>query len=308
MYNTRAKRLRRVWMFIANIAILVGFGIGYYFLFAAIVDTPAEYEMKRQIAELEQQYKILNERFEFVEEVLNDVEARDRNVFHVLFEAEPYDVRNDFRTSWWNRYESIKGMRNKELGDMLMDSTTSHALKVDLLRQESVYLIDTMSNMGTALNYIPSIQPVINNGLTLLTASYGMRMHPFYKTLSMHEGVDYTVPEGTRVFATADGTVTDITSKSSPTGMSIVISHGNGYETVFNHLDAIHVRKGQSVRKGDIIALSGNTGLSMMPHLHYAIRYKGNSVDPVNYFFMELSPAQYEQIIRIARSGMQSFD
>ena len=140
-----------------------------------------------------------------------------------------------------------------------------------------------------------------------LTASYGMRIHPFYRTLQSHQGVDYTVPEGSRVFATADGRVKEIATRSTA-GRTIVIDHGNGYETSYSHLLAVNVRRGQEVRRGDIIGLSGNTGLSIAPHLHYEVRHNGMRVDPIHYFFMELSPVEYQRIIRIAQSGMQSFD
>ena len=151
-------------------------------------------------------------------------------------------------------------------------------------------------------------QPVINNDLTLVTASFGMRIHPFYKSLSQHNGVDFTVPEGSRVFATADGTVTEATRRNSPTGLTVTIDHGNGYQTRYGHLSKTSVKRGQKVNRGDIIALSGNSGLSLAPHLHYEVIYNGQSVDPLNYFFMELSPAEYHRLIRIAQSGMQSFD
>ena len=135
-----------------------------------------------------------------------------------------------------------------------------------------------------------------------------MRIHPFYKTLQSHQGVDYTIPEGSRVFATADGVVRDAAQRNSTQGQTVVIDHGNGYETSYSHLSKINVRKGQRVSRGEIIALSGDTGLSLAPHLHYEVIYNGQPVDPVNYFFMELSPAEYHRLIRIAQSGMQSFD
>ena len=166
-------------------------------------------------------------------------------------------------------------------------------------------LLDTV---GDGRNRIPAIQPVINQQLTLLTASYGMRIHPFYKTLQSHQGVDYTIPEGSRVFATADGVVRDVALRNSTSGQTVVIDHGNGYETSYSHLLAVNVRRGQEVRRGDIIGLSGNTGLSIAPHLHYEVRHNGMRVDPIHYFFMELSPVEYQRIIRIAQSGMQSFD
>ena len=161
---------------------------------------------------------------------------------------------------------------------------------------------------GRAVSYTHLIQPVINKQLTLLTASYGMRIHPFYKTLQSHQGVDYTIPEGSRVFATADGVVRDVALRNSTSGQTVVIDHGNGYETSYSHLSKINVRKGQRVSRGEIIALSGDTGLSLSPHLHYEVRLNGMRVDPIHYFFMELTPTEYQRLMRIAQSGMQSFD
>ena len=135
-----------------------------------------------------------------------------------------------------------------------------------------------------------------------------MRIHPFYKTLTAHQGVDYTVPEGTRVFATADGVVKEINTRSTTGGITVVLSHGNGYETAYSNLSRVGVTRGQRVRRGDIIAFSGNTGLSLAPHLHYEVRKDGMRVDPIHYFFLELDPARYRRMIRIAQSGMQSFD
>ena len=123
-----------------------------------------------------------------------------------------------------------------------------------------------------------------------------------------HNGVDFDLPEGSRVFATADGTVTEATRRNSSTGLTVTIDHGNGYQTRYGHLSKTSVKRGQKVNRGDIIALSGNSGLSLAPHLHYEVIYNGQPVDPVNYFFMELSPAEYHRLIRIAQSGMQSFD
>ncbi len=133
-------------------------------------------------------------------------------------------------------------------------------------------------------------------------------IHPFYKTLQSHQGVDYTIPEGSRVFATADGVVRDAAQRNSTQGQTVVIDHGNGYETSYSHLSKINVRKGQTVRRGDIIALSGDTGLSLAPHLHYEVRLDGMRVDPIHYFFMELTPTEYQRLMRIAQTGMQSFD
>jgi murein DD-endopeptidase MepM/ murein hydrolase activator NlpD len=184
------------------------------------------------------------------------------------------------------------------------------ALEQKLQRLEESYneLDASLSQLGSSRNNIPSIQPVINHELTLLTAPYGVLMHPFYRTMQPHQGVDYTLPEGSRIFATADGIVKEVRGKNSTSGVTVVIDHRNGYVTSYSHLQSAKVKRGRKVHRGDIIALSGNTGLSLAPHLHYEVRYNGVRVDPIHYFFMELTPDEYQRIMRIAQSGMQSFD
>ena len=194
---------------------------------------------------------------------------------------------------------------------MLKDLTANtDILEQKLSELESTYneLQSKIESYGESSNNIPSIQPVINHQLTLLTAGYGMLMHPFYRTLQSHQGVDYTIPEGESIFATADGVVKDVLGTTSTSGITVVIDHGNGYTTSYSHLQKAKVKRRQKVRRGDIIALSGNSGLSLSPHLHYEVRYEGMRVDPVHYFFMELTPDEYQKILRVAQSGMQSFD
>jgi murein DD-endopeptidase MepM/ murein hydrolase activator NlpD len=123
-----------------------------------------------------------------------------------------------------------------------------------------------------------------------------------------HHGIDYLIPEGTAVFATADGTIKSLSEKNTSHGKAVTIDHGNGYETSYSHLLDIRVKKGQKVKRGDIIALSGNSGLSFAPHLHYEVIFNDTRVDPVHYFFLELTPEEYQRIIRISLSSMQSFD
>jgi murein DD-endopeptidase MepM/ murein hydrolase activator NlpD len=197
---------------------------------------------------------------------------------------------------------------NRRLTTELSAGVDAIELKMSQLEGSYIRLQDNIQQTGKGLNNLPSIQPVINNRLTLLTAGYGTLMHPFYRTLQSHQGVDYTVAEGSSMFATADGTVKEISDKSSTLGKTIVIDHGNGYQTSYSHLLSTLVRRGQKVERGDIIALSGNSGLSLAPHLHYEVRFNGLRVDPIHYFFMELSPVEYSRIIRISQSGMQSFD
>ena len=165
-----------------------------------------------------------------------------------------------------------------------------------------------ISNETLSINCVPGIQPVNNRQLTLLAAGKKPLINPFHRAMREHHGVDYLVPEGTAVFATADGMVKSLSEKNTSHGKAITIDHGNGYETSYSHLLDIRVKKGQEVKRGDIIALSGNSGLSFAPHLHYEVIYNDTRVDPVHYFFLELNPEEYQRIIRIALSSMQSFD
>jgi murein DD-endopeptidase MepM/ murein hydrolase activator NlpD len=171
--------------------------------------------------------------------------------------------------------------------------------------EDMMYAYETTS---LSIDCIPAIQPVNNRQLTLLAAGKKPLINPFHRTIREHHGVDYLVPEGTPVFATADGTVKILSEKNSSHGKAVTISHANGYETSYSHLLDIRVKKGQKVKRGDIIALSGNSGLSFVPHLHYEVIYNDTRVDPIHYFFLELKPDEYQQMIRIALSSMQSFD
>ncbi len=302
--HVKEKTVRFLIRFFGWIGMAVLFYIGFSFFF----DTPVEHRMKRSTVELRRQYELLNARYDSVETVLQNVVERDRNVFKILFEAEPYDLESEAGADLWMTYDQLLDKSTRELSAELNAKTQALEKKAAKLGADYTRLGQHLEEAGTATDYIPAIQPVINPDLTLLTASFGLRIHPFYKSLTQHQGVDYTVPEGSRVFATADGVVKDVVRSNSSSGLSVVITHGDNYETRYNHLSKANVRRGQSVKRGDIIALTGNTGLSLTPHLHYEVHHKGRRVDPIHYFFMELSPYDYRRIREISRSGMQSFD
>ncbi|MEG1700286.1 MAG: M23 family metallopeptidase [Alistipes sp.] len=304
----RKRRKQRILRATVHFFVWAGMAVLYYFGFSIFFDTPIEYELKHSTDQLHREYETLSQRYDSLTVVLDNVAARDRNVFQTLFESDPYDFDSEFVNKQSATYENIISRSSRRLRREFREQTTAMEHELSQLNDSYLNLQAYIDSAGRNCNYIPSIQPVINKQLTLLTASYGMRYHPFYKTLQSHQGVDYTIPEGSRVFATADGTVRDVAMRNSTSGMTVVIDHGNGYETSYGHLQEANVRKGQTVRRGDIIALSGDTGLSLTPHLHYEVRYNGMRVDPIHYFFMELSPSQYQRIMRIAQTGMQSFD
>ena len=297
----RKRRKQNIIRATIHFFVWAGVAVLYYIGFSVFFDTPVEYELKHSTDRLRREYTALVQRYDTLTTVMRNLSERDRNVFRILFESDPYDFDSEYERKQAATYENIFNRSSRRLKRELRERVNEMERQLETLNASYLELQARIDTAGRRCDNIPSIQPVINKQLTLLTASYGMRIHPFYKTLQSHQGVDYTIPEGSRVFATADGTVREVAQRNSTSGQTVVIDHGNGYETSYNHLSKINVRKGQQVRRGD-------TGLSLAPHLHYEVRYNGMRVDPIHYFFMELSPTEYQRLMRIAQSGMQSFD
>lgn len=309
-HNTPRKHLSRkqqVARFVVSAFAWLGAAILYYLFFSIFVDTPMEYELKHRADRMKSEYEALEGRYDTLMLVLENLSERDRGVFRSLFESDPYNFDTAYAEERDATYEAMFSRSTRRLKRDLRDRTTALEKRMEELNESYQTLHKAIEKRGTESHNIPSIQPVINPELSLLTTSYGMRIHPFYKTLTSHQGVDYAIPEGSRVFATADGKVKEV-RRSSTQGQTVIIDHGNGYETSYSHLQRISVVRNQQVRRGDIIALSGDTGLSLAPHLHYEVRLNGMRVDPIHYFFQELNPIEYERLIRIAQSGMQAFD
>lgn len=283
--------------------ILMWWGVMYF-----AVDMPAEYKLRHSTDDLRNEYNELSERYDSLCNVLDNVVQRDENVFRKLFESNPYDLSADVDNERIALYEELTQMDAEELMEVL-DGYLQHTERQE---QEIVYAYEdlqyNLSNGVLSVDCIPAIQPVNNRQLTLLAAGKKPLINPFHRTMREHHGVDYLIPEGTAVFATADGVVKSLSEKNTSHGKAITIDHGNGYETSYSHLLDIRVKKGQKVKRGDIIALSGNSGLSFAPHLHYEVIFNDTRVDPVHYFFLELNPEEYQRMIRIALSSMQSFD
>ena len=306
--ESRASRIGAVvWRVFSGILTFGGVLIGIYLLFT-LFDTPSQRKQRVSNEQLMADYVALETRYDTIRKVLDNVIERDKNVFRILFESEPYEFRDNSAEIRWENRERLATMSEtelyRELGERMNRLEQSEKHLASLFERMS----SAVDSMGTKANNIPAIQPAINTELTLLTAPYGMLIHPFYKSLVSHQGVDYTVPVGSRVFATADGKVKEVKTSKTTSGRYIIIDHGGGYETQYSHLSRIDVKKGNKVKRGDIIGLTGNSGLSLSPHLHYEVKFNGMRVDPTHYFFMELTPHEYQRMIEIAKSGMQSFD
>ena len=280
----------------------------WYAILAFAVDMPAEYKLRHSTDVLRAEYTKMSIRYDELAEVMDNVIARDENVFRKLFESNPYDLTIDDEQERIELHESLMGMENDELMELLDNRVQSAEQEKDILTCSYEDMMYAYQTTTLSIDCIPAIQPVNNRQLTLLAAGKKPLINPFHRTMREHHGVDYLVPEGTPIFATADGIVQTLSEKNTTHGKAITIDHGNGYQTSYSHLLDIRVKKGQRVKRGDIIALSGNSGLSFAPHLHYEVIFNGMRVDPVHYFFMELNAEEYQRIIRIALSSMQSFD
>lgn len=303
LFNKR-RAIPRLISFLVWIAMI----IMWWVIISLTIDMPMEYKLRHSTDGLRSEYLLMSERYDSLNNVLDNVVKRDENVFRKLFESNPYDLNADLDKDRIKLYEQLVDMDNDELSEILDDYMQNAVREESDLLSSYNDLIYNISTGVLSVDYVPAIQPVNNKQLTLLAAGKKPLINPFHRAMREHHGVDYLVPEGTPVFATADGVVKSLSEKNTSHGKAVTINHGNGYETSYSHLLDIRVKKGQNVKRGDIIALSGNSGLSFVPHLHYEVIYNDTRVDPVHYFFMELEPDEYQQIIRIALSSMQSFD
>ncbi len=296
---------RKLARLAVGVFVWLGVAVLYYLVFSFFFDTPVEHEMRRSLTALEGEYDKLSRRYEMLEKVFDNVAERDRNLYRTLYDSEPLAAE---RTAEPGRLDSLMTLTNRQLGETFFNRFTRTELRGQIERAWLDTLQSRLTARGAEMNAIPSIQPVIDPGLTRIATSFGRRIHPFYRTMVQHNGVDYAVPEQTRVFATADGTVVEAAVGRAATGTTLVIDHGNGYRTRYHHLSRVLPLAGARVRRGDIVALSGNTGLSLAPHLHYEITLDEVPVDPIHYFFYEFGPEEYEKVIRAAAVGMQSLD
>jgi murein DD-endopeptidase MepM/ murein hydrolase activator NlpD len=207
-----------------------------------------------------------------------------------------------------DRYNKLKDYFNAE---MLTDVTKKFdklgkQLYIQSKSFDEVYGL--VKNKAQMMASIPAIQPIANKDLTRLASGYGMRMHPIYKTEKMHSGMDFTSPVGTEIYATGDGIVAKVEYFGRGYGNNVIIYHGYGYESVYGHMSKMVARQGQKIKRGDIIGYVGNTGTSTGPHLHYEVRKNGNAINPVNFYYDDLTPEEYQKMVELSQQAGQSFD
>ena len=292
------------WLRQTGIYILSGIVLGVVFLYLFLVffPSPREKQLLREKEAMQSQMETLNRQVDQMQIVMTDLQQRDDNLYRVLFGAEPIplNIRQGTQRKI-SYYEEIAQMTNSQLSADL-------SLKVDVLEKELYVqaksydeVLELAKTQEIRMENIPAIQPVLNKDLKRVASGYGVRIDPVYHVRKFHQGMDFTAPTGTEVFATGNAKVSFVGWKQGY-GNTVILDHGFGYETLYAHLFKSLVRKGQKVRRSDVIALVGNTGKSTGPHLHYEVRLHGKPVDPRNYYFYDLSPEEYDQMIQLSNN------
>ena len=307
--KVRASVREKFFWIMKYVAAAIVVSIISYLVFPFFIDTPEVRKLRRENQELLFNFDIINKRIDQLRAVLEDLQKRDDNIYRIIFEAEP--VHSSVREAGMggvDRYSYLEGLSNSKI---IIETTK----KIDKLSKKA-YIQSRSFDEITVLakrkddmvRSIPAIMPISNKDLTRVASSFGMRIHPFYKVLKMHTGMDFTAPTGTEIYSTGDGVVKKIEFAQRGYGYHTVVDHGFGYETLYAHMSQIIVRPGQKVKRGTVIGYVGNTGTSVAPHLHYEVLRNGAPINPINYYFNDLTPEQYDKLLEIASQPTQSFD
>jgi murein DD-endopeptidase MepM/ murein hydrolase activator NlpD len=281
----------------------------YWVIFASFFDSPKEKALKREVEQMTIQYDLIHREMTNVENVLEDLQKTDDNLYRTIFEAEPIPATlRSGGVGGVNRYEALEGYTNSSLVIETANRLDKIRKKVYVQSKSFDDLILLSRKKEDMLRSVPAILPISNKDLTRTASGFGLRIHPIYKIIKFHYGMDFTAPAGTDVYATGNGVILAVLSSKRGLGNHIIVDHGFGYTSIYAHLSNFNVRVGQKVQRGDVIGFVGNTGTSVANHLHYEIKLNGVNVDPVNYYFEDLTAAEYERMIESASKTGQSFD
>jgi murein DD-endopeptidase MepM/ murein hydrolase activator NlpD len=300
---------QKFYRFLTYFTAILLIGIICNIVFALFFDTPKEKGLIRENNQLVSQYELLNNRFSLVENTLEDLQKRDDNIYRVIFEAEP--IPPSVRSAGFggaNKYKDLQGYKNSKL-------VTETALRLDKLTKQLYVqtksydeVIELAKNKEEMVASVPAIMPISNNDLRRTASGWGWRIHPIYKIRKFHYGMDFTASTGTEIYATGDGVIDLVESSLRGYGKRVVINHGFGYKSLYAHMNGFNVTKGQKVKRGEVIGFVGSTGTSTAPHLHYEVFKNNKKVNPVHYYFNDLSAEEFDKMIFISSNSGQSFD
>jgi murein DD-endopeptidase MepM/ murein hydrolase activator NlpD len=278
-------------------------------VFNRFVPKATERETDIKYGILKDDYTTLNDKLKLLQQQMAELEQRDNKVYRSIFEANPLpDSARAKQIEQKKELEKVSIKGDYELGTEIVKTLNNISARIAFQAGSYDAIDKLIHNQENKLASIPAIQPVSNKELTRIASGFGMRIHPIYGIAKMHNGLDFTAPQGTPIYATGDGTVTTA-NMATGTGNHVIINHGYGYETVYMHMVRIKATEGQRVKRGEVIGWVGSTGASTGPHCHYEVHINGTRVDPVYFFFNDLNAEQYDRLLKIAASGSaKSFD
>ena len=285
------------------------FGLIMVIVALNLFDSPKEKILKRELDKLVLEYELMDKDLTQLSAVLENIKDRDDNIYRVIFEADP--IPNSIRKAGiggTNRYKDLEGFDNSNL--LISTSKKIDQISKQLYIQSKSFdeVIEMALKKSEMMASIPAIQPVKNKELKRIASGYGRRIDPYYKKLKFHYGVDFSAPKGTPIYATGNGKVAKVQKSRRGFGNHVIINHGFGYESLYAHMTKYTVRKGQKVKRGDIIGYVGSSGKSTAPHLHYEVHKDGKKINPAYYFHNDLSPAEFDRMLELSSQENQSFD
>jgi len=311
-YNTNALRyeklvtplrvkLLRFFGFIAAALVTALILVSIAFRF---IPSPEAKLASAQYQNMKENYDVLNNKVQALQQEMASLENRDNQVYRSIFEANPLpDSARAKLTEQKKEVEKVEAMNEDKLGNELAKTLNNLSARVAYQFDSYNDIEKLIKNQGEKLASIPAIQPVSNRDLDRIASGFGMRIDPVYGTPKMHKGLDFTAPQGTPIYATGNGTVTEASFSAGGFGKHVIIKHGYGYETLYGHMVRMKVREGQKVKRGELIGWVGSTGKSTGPHCHYEVHVNGVEVDPVYFFYNDLTPEQFDRILKIASTG-----
>lgn len=299
-------RLLQVFGFIAASIVT---GIIIVLIAFRYIDSPKEKLLRQENDDMKENYAVLKERVKQLELQMDELENRDNEVYRSIFEADP--IPDSARIKEMEKTKEVKLVQSMGETELIKSMTAQlNQLSYRLGYQIKSYaaIENMVKNKEKLLLAIPAIQPVSNKDLSRIASGFGYRIDPVYKTTRFHAGLDFTAPIGVPIYATADGTVKEAGFSTGGYGNHVVINHGYGYQTLYGHMSRIAVRSGQAVKRGQVIGYVGNSGKSTGAHLHYEVIKNGTALDPVYFFYNDLTPAQFDAILKKAKASNQSLD
>ncbi|MFL5787556.1 MAG: peptidoglycan DD-metalloendopeptidase family protein [Flavisolibacter sp.] len=299
-------KLLRVFGFIATA--LVTSAIISYFAFQ-FIGSPAEKLMRTQNERLKDKYQQLDDQLKAIQQQMSELEKRDNTVYRSIFEAKP--IPDSARAQALEKQQEIvkvEGMEPRQLLTSIYTTMNNLSSRISVQKKSYDELNNLINNKERLLASTPAIQPVSNKDLSRIASGFGYRIDPIYKTVKFHPGLDFTAPQGTPIYATADGVVSMAGFSAGGYGIHVIIDHGYGYETLYGHMVRTKARTGERVKRGDLIGYVGSTGKSTGPHCHYEVHKNGQKLDPIYFFYNDLTPQQFDQVLKRASVSNQSFD